>query len=163
MFALALLVAIADPTPPVAAPAPSDAPKVAPTAPTSDEIKRVNAYYLYGQTGGPVLIDFIACKKTGKTAEGKLTCDERLGDKAKKGDPLIAFVKFFVPKGADYKDLSVRFLLNGEERSSSTFTLSESWTGYTNYKQTTASKPGTWEMQVTRNGAVLASAKVVVE
>ena len=51
----------------------------------------------------------------------------------------------------------------GEVRSTSDFTLSEAWTGYANYKQTTASKAGTWEMQVLRGETVLSSAKVTVE
>ena len=61
-----------------------------------------------------------------------------------------------------YEDLNVKFLLNGEVRSTSYFTLQESWTGYGNYKQTTASKAGTWEILVLRGDSQLASAKVNV-
>ncbi len=148
MLCLALILALADPAPP---------------APTADEIKKVTAYYLHGADAGPVLMDFVACKKTGKNDEGRLACLEPHADKANKGDPLIAFVKFFVPKGGKYEDLKVKFLLNGEVRSTSDFTLHDSWTGYSNYKQTTASRPGTWEMQVLRGDTVLASRKIVVE
>ncbi|HEY4222173.1 MAG TPA: hypothetical protein VGO62_12540, partial [Myxococcota bacterium] len=95
-------------------------------------------------------------------ADGKLTCDEVLGATAKKGDPLIAFVRFFVPKGGKYDDLKIVFLLDGEKRSSSDFTLSESWSGYANYRQATAFKAGTWEMQVLRGDQLIADAKVVV-
>lgn len=156
---LAALVAVAgDEAPP--APAPAGPP---PPAPTAEEIKKVTEYFLKGAAGGPVLMEFTPCKKTGKNAEGKLVCEEKLDGKAKKGDALIAYVKFFVPKGAKYEDLKIKFLLNGEVRSTSDFTLSEAWTGYANYKQTTASKPGTWEMQVLRGENLISKASLTVE
>jgi hypothetical protein len=135
----------------------------APPAPSADEIRRVVEYYLHGTPQGPVLMELVACAKTGRTAEGKLVCEEKLGDTVKKGDAIIAYVKFFVPKGAKYDDLKVRFLHNGETRTTSDFTLSESWTGYSNFKQTTASKPGTWEMQVLRGDTLLAKTSVTAE
>src|ERR1051326_4555229 len=107
------------PTPPAAPPGPP------PPAPSAEEIKKVVNYYLNGAASGPILLESTLCKKTGKTAEGKLACDEKHGDTAKKGDPLIAFVRFMVPKGAKYDDLKVKFLLNGEVRTTSDFTLSE--------------------------------------
>ena len=76
---------------------------------------------------------------------------------------LSAFVRFFVPKGAKYEDLKIKFLLDGEVRSTSDFTLAEAWTGYANYKQTTAAKAGTWEIQVLRGENVLSKATVIVE
>lgn len=132
-----------------------------PAAPTADEIKRVTDYFLRGKDVGPILLDFIACKKTDKV-DGKLACVEPTGPSAKKGDPLIAYVKFFAPKGGKYEDLKIKFIWNGEVRSTSDFTVTEAWTGYSNYKQTTASKPGTWEMQVLRGETVLSSQKVTV-
>ena len=159
---LALVVAIpafaGDDAPPPAAPAGPP-----PPAPSADEIKKVTEYFLRGKDAGPVLMDFVPCKKTGKNADGKLTCEEKLEGKAKKGDALIAYVRFFVPKGEKYEDLKIKFLLNGEVRSTSDFTLSEAWTGYSNYKQTTASKAGTWEMQVLRGEEVLAKSSITVE
>jgi hypothetical protein len=134
-----------------------------PPAPTAEEVKKVTEYFLRGKDGGPVLLDFIACKKTGKNQDGKLTCEEPIAGNVKKGEPLIAYVRFFVPKGAKYEDLKVKFLLNGEVRSTSDFTLSEAWSGYANFKQTTASKTGNWEMQVLRGDTVLSTAKVTVE
>lgn len=142
---------------------PAFAQEAAPAAPTAEEIKRVTEYFLKGKDVGPVLMDFIPCKKTGKNADGKLMCEEPLGATAKKGDPLIAFVKFFVPKGGKYEDLKIKFLLNGEVRSTSDFTLTEAFSGYSNYKQTTASKPGTWEMHVLRGETLLQTAKITVE
>ena len=163
-FALLALVialpAFAGDDAPAPAPAPTGPP---PPAPSADGLKKVTEYFLRGKDVGPVLMDFVPCKKTGKNADGKLTCEEKLDGKAKKGDALIAYVRFFVPKGAKYEDLKIKFLLNGEIRSTSDFTLSEAWTGYSNYKQTTASKAGTWEMQVLRGENVLAKSSVTVE
>lgn len=133
-----------------------------PPAPSADEVKKVTEYYLRGKDVGPILIELVICKKMGKSADNKSVCEEKHGDTLKKGDPLIAFTRFFVPKGAKYEDLKVKFLLNGEVRSTSDFTLQESWTGYGNYKQTTASKTGSWEIVVLRGDSQLASAKVNV-
>ena len=154
---LALPARAGDDTP---APVPSGPP---PPAPSAEEIKKVTEYFLRGKEAGPVLMDFIPCKKTGKNAEGKLTCEEPITGNVKKGEALIAYVRFFVPKAAKYEDLKIKFLLNGEVRTTSDFTVSEAWTGYANYKQTTASKAGTWELQVLRGEALLSSAKVTVE
>lgn len=146
--------------PPAPAPASAGPP---PAAPSADEIKKVTEYFLRGKDAGPILMDFVPCKKTGKNAEGKLVCEEKLDGKAKKGEALIAYVRFFVPKGAKYEDLKIKFLHNGEARSTSDFTLSESLTGYASYKQTTASKPGTWEMHVLRGDTVLQKSSITVE
>ena len=133
-----------------------------PPAPSAYEVKKVTEYYLRGKDVGPILMELVICKKMGKGADNKSVCEEKHGDTLKKGDPLIAFTRFFVPKGAKYEDLKVKFLLNGEVRSTSDFTLQESWTGYGNYKQTTASKAGAWEILVLRGDTQLASAKVNV-
>ena len=138
------------------------APAEAPPAPSADEIKRVGAYYLRGKDAGPILVEFSLCSEIGKNDEGKLACGAELASTLKKGDPITAFVKFFAPRGGKYDDLEIRFLLNGEVRSSSAFTVSESWTGYANYKKTTAGKAGEWEIQVLRADTVLGSKKVTV-
>jgi hypothetical protein len=155
---------LAQTPPPTSSPEPSPpaAPGPPPPTPTAGEIKRVNDYYLRGAAQGPVLVESVLCKKTDKV-DGKLSCVEKLPERIKKGDIIIAFVRFFVPKGGKYDDVKVKFLLDGELRSTSDFTLSEAWTGYSNYKQTTAQKVGKWEIQVLRGENVLASHVVMVE
>jgi hypothetical protein len=143
--------------------APAEATTPPPPAPTAEEVQKVTSYFLRGAAGGPILLGLQLCAEVGKNAEGKLECTTELGAKAKKGDKLTAFVRFFAPKGGKYDDVRVRFLLDGEVRSTSDMTVTESWTGYGNYKTTTASKAGTWEAQVLRGDAVLASRKVTVE
>jgi hypothetical protein len=123
----------------------------------------VTAYYVHGQAGGPILMDLSLCAEVGRNPEGRLECTAALGPTLKKGDKLTAFVRFFAPKGGKYEDVKVRFLLNGEVRTTSDMTITESWTGYANYKTSQASKAGTWEVQVLRGDVVLASRKVVVE
>jgi hypothetical protein len=133
-----------------------------PPAPTADEIKRVTAYYLKGAAAGPILLELTLCSEIGKNDEGKMACGPELPASIKKGDAITAFVKLFAPKGGKYEDLKVKFLLDGEVRTTADFTVTESWTGYGNYKKTTASKAGTWEVQVLRGEVVLASKKVSV-
>ncbi len=147
---------------PVAAVDAAAPPAAPPAAPTADEVNRVVAYFLRGAAAGPVLMESTLCQKTEKI-DGKLACAQKLPATIKKGDTIIAFVKFFVPKGGKYDDVKVRFLLGGEVRSTSDFTLSEAWTGYSNYKQTTAAKAGAWEVQVLRGDVVLSSQTVTVQ
>ena len=135
----------------------------APPAPTADEINKVTAYYLNGRDAGPILVDFRLCGAVGKNAEGKNTCDNELGDTAAKGEQINAFVRFFAPRGGKYDDLKIRFRLDGEVRTTSDFTVGESWTGYTNYKRTTLSRAGTWEVEVLRGDTLLAKKKVAVQ
>ena len=142
-----------DPVPPAGPP---------PPAPTPDEIRRVHAYYVNGKDVGPILLELSLCNEIGKNAEGKNACVTPLPATVKKGDSVTAFVKFFSPKGSKYEDLKIRFLLNGEVRTTSDFTVTESWS-YGNYKKTTVGKPGTWEVQVMRGETVLDSKKVSVE
>jgi hypothetical protein len=148
---LALLLLTADPTPP--------------PAPTPAEVKKVADYYVNGAAGGPILLELIPCKKTGKNDAGKLTCEDPIvGGKAKKGDQLIAFMRWFAPKGSSYNDLKVVFLLNGTKTDTSEFSISDSGlTGYGEYKAKLASKPGTWEMDVMRADKLIDSAKILVE
>jgi hypothetical protein len=134
-----------------------------PPAPSADEIKRVTAYWQRGQAGGPILMDLLLCSEAGRNAEGRLECLGEVGASLKKNDKLTAFVRFFAPKGGRYDDIKVRFLLNGEVRTTSDLSVTESWVGYANYKTTTVSKAGTWEAQVLRGDVVLAARKVVVE
>jgi len=134
-----------------------------PPAPTDEEIKRVTNYYLKGKDGGPVLMDFVLCAEIGKNEEGKTACTAELPATIKKGDSIAAFVKFFAPKAGKYEDLKIKFLLDGEVRTTSDFTVSESWTGYSNFKKSTASKAGSWEIQVLRGETVLATKKVAVQ
>lgn len=144
---------------PAAPAAPSEPP---PPAPTADEINKVTAYYLRGKDAGPILIDFRLCGAIGKTPEGKNACENELGATAAKGDQLNAFVRFFAPRGGKYEDLKVRFSLNGEVRTTSDMSVTESWTGYTNYKRTTLSKPGTWDIEVLHGDKLLAKKSVSV-
>jgi hypothetical protein len=145
------------------APAAAAAPVVVPPAPTAAEIQKVTNYFLNGKDGGPILMDLVFCADVKKNADGKLACVDPLGDTVKTGDTLAAFVKLFAPKGGKYEDIKLRFLLNGEVRSTSDFTVTEAWTGYGNYKKTTASKPGTWEIEVLRGDVVLGKKSIVAQ
>ena len=51
----------------------------------------------------------------------------------------------------------------GEVRSTSDYTVEQSWSGYSVYKTVTGSKAGTWEVQVLWGANVLASKKIKVE
>lgn len=157
-----LLLALAASSPAFAqdaAPPPAEPP---PPAPSADEINRVTAYYLKGKDGGPILIEFKLCGTIAKNDEKKNICEAEYGDTANKGDQVNAFVRFFAPRGGKYDDLKVRFSHNGEVRSTTDMSVTESWTGYTNYKRTAVGKPGTWDVEVLRGEAVLAKKSLQV-
>jgi hypothetical protein len=143
-----------------AAPAPA---LPTPPQPSADEIRRVTQYYLNGVAGGPVLLDFLLCTKVVKGADSKLICESEYGATAKKGDAVSAFLRFFAPKGGKYEDLRVKFVHNGELRKMDDLTVTESWTGSATYKTVSLSKPGSWEIQVTRGDVVLGSKTLTVQ
>ena len=147
--------------PAVAQDAPAAA-RPAPAAPSADEIKKVTDYFLYGKDQGPILMDFILCAEVGRNDQGKLDCLKTLESTVKKGTAITAFVRFFGPKGGKYEDLTVKFLLDGDVRSTSDFTVTEAWTGYSNYKKSTATKTGTWTIQVLRGDVVLKEQNITV-
>ncbi|HEY4222313.1 MAG TPA: hypothetical protein VGO62_13255, partial [Myxococcota bacterium] len=60
---IVLLVLAADPTTTTTPPA------TTPPAPSAAEIKRVDDYFQNGAAGGPILMDFIPCKKAGRNAD----------------------------------------------------------------------------------------------
>jgi hypothetical protein len=146
-----------------AEPAVAEAALPPPPAPTADDINKVTAYYLRGKEGGPILIEFKLCGAIGKTPEGKMACDGELGDTIAKGEPVSAFVRFFSPRGGKYEDLKVKFVHNGEVRSTSDFTVTESWTGYANYKRTTVNKVGTWDVEVLQGDKILAKKSIIAQ
>ena len=134
-----------------------------PPAPTAAEIQKVTNYFLNGKDGGPILIELSLCADVKKSPEGKLTCIDPLGETIKKGETLTAFVKFFGPRGGKYEDVKLRFVLDGEVRTTTDFSVTESWTGYSNYKKTTASKAGTWVVEVTRGENTLGKRTIVAQ
>ncbi len=148
---------------PAAAQDPASPAVPVPPAPSAAEIQKVTNYFLYGKDGGPILMELSLCADAKKSPEGKYGCVAPLGDTVKKGESITAFVKFFGPKGGKYEDIKVRFLLNGEVRSTSEFTVTEAWTGYSNFKKTTASKVGTWEIEVARGDVVLGKKSVIAQ
>jgi hypothetical protein len=163
-LALCVIASSANAEEPAASPPPTPAVAVpVPPAPTAEEIQKVTNYFLFGKDGGPILMELTLCADVKKNVDGKLACVDPLGDTIKKGDSLTAFVKLFAPKGGKYEDIKLRFLLNGEVRSTSDFTVTEAWTGFGNYKKTTASKPGTWEVEVLRGDVVLGKKSIVAQ
>jgi hypothetical protein len=159
MSLLPVVFALLAQAPDVAMPAPMPTPP----APSAAEIKRVTDYYVHGVEGGPVLLDFQLCTKVSKGADNKLFCESEFGATTKKGAAVSAFLRFFAPKGGKYEDVRVKFVHNGELRKMDDITVTESWTGSSTYKTAALSKPGAWEIQVTRGDVVLASKTIQVE
>lgn len=162
-LALALVVVAASPVL-AEEPPPPAAPPAAPVAvPSADDVKKVTNYYLKGHDQGPILLDLLLCTKVEKNAEKKNECVAELPPSIKKGEPITAFIKLMVPQGPKYEDVKLKFLLDGEVRSTSDYTVEQSWSGYSVYKTVTGSKGGTWEVQVLWGANLLASKKIKVE
>lgn len=131
--------------------------------PTGEEINKVMDYYQNGKDQGPVLLEFVPCLKVGKKpGEDRSSCVEQVSGPVKKKTLVNAWMRWMVPKGGKYEDLSVVFVLNGEPRETKDLTLETESTSYGAYKSVTMSKAGEWEIRVRRGDQVLQSAKVTV-
>ena len=117
-------------------------------------------YWKHGAAAGPLVIELAPCSKLGKSDDGKMVCEAPLVDPPKVGDSVTMLLRFFVPKGGKYDDVRVQVLCDGEVRSTSDLSLSESFS-YGTYKTLHVDKRGTWEVRVKRGDVVLASKSVI--
>src|SRR5438445_13514796 len=132
-------------------------------APTADEIKKVEDYYENGKADGPVLLEFTPCLKVDKKpGEEHKSCLEPAGASVKAGKTVNAWMRWFVPKGGKYEDLSVQFKFGGEARATKDFSVTES-RSYGIYLGSTLAKAGDWEIVVRKGETVVASAKIKAE
>jgi hypothetical protein len=134
--------------------------------PTADEIKRVMEYQDNGKDRGPALLDLIMCSKVDQTkgSETIFTCIEPLKGPHKKDTSISAWVQFFVPKGGEYEDLKIQWLMGSEVRETKDFKIkglarARTWLAHT------PRKAGKWTVKVLQGDAnkELGSASFTVE
>lgn len=136
---------------------------VAAPAPGAEEIKRVLDYHENGKDLGPVLLDLVACLKvdTTKNSPTIYNCVEPVKGPVKKGTVISAWTSWFSPKGGSYEDLSIQFLHEGVVRSTVDLKVEGGWKTR-NYRATSLTKPGTWQVKVLRGDKELGAVAVTV-
>lgn len=143
------------------------APPAAPAQPPppAEEIKRVLEYQDNGKDRGPALLDVIPCTKVDQTkgSETIFTCIEPVTGAVKKDTTVNAWLQFFVPKGGEYEDLKVQWLLGSEVRETKDFKIkglarARTWLAHT------PRKAGKWTVKVIQgDDKLLGSASFTVE
>jgi hypothetical protein len=131
--------------------------------PSADEIKRVLDYQDNGKERGPALLDLVACMHidTERGSPTAFTCVEPVTAPVKKGTSVMAWTQWFCPKGGKYEDLTVKYLLEGETRTTidvkvEGFSRTRSWRAYT------VTKPGKWQIKVYRGQTELGQTSFTV-
>ncbi len=124
--------------------------------PSADEIKRVLDYQDNGKERGPALLDLVACTHvdTERGSPTAFTCVEPVTAPVKKGTAVMAWTQWFCPKGGKYEDLAVKYVYEGETRTTidvkvEGFSRTRSWRAYT------VTKTGKWQIKVYRGQAEL--------
>ena len=132
-------------------------------APSGESALKVIDYYYKGASQGPLLIKAELCSKL-ETEKGpnQYTCLEAAGSSAKKGAKISAILTFLVPADGSYDDVSVQFLNEGTVRSTKDIKLKGSFR-YRTWVTEVLSKPGKWEVKVTRGGKDLHSDTITVQ
>ncbi len=133
--------------------------------PTPAEAKKVTDYYFYGQSQGPLLMEFKPCLKvdSGKESPTKNECLEPVTGPVKKGTTVHAWTLWLVPEGGSYDDVSIQFAFEGQVRATIDVKLDKGGQRSRTWRSSSLSKAGKWTIKVVRGTQELASAPITVE
>ena len=166
-LAIALPALAEDPPSPSPTPTPetSGPEMTGPVMPSSDEAFKVVSYYYDGKDSGPVLLKTMPCLKVdeGKTSKTRNECVKPIDSSVPKGSRVSLWSAWLVPVGGKYDDVSVQFLLDGVVRETRDLSLSTESPRMRTWSTSTLSKPGKWEIKVTRAGKELSTSSITVE
>jgi hypothetical protein len=137
---------------------------VAQPPPPAEEVRRVLDYYFNGKDRGPTLVELKACLKvdTAKDSPTRFECLEEVKGPVKMNTNVHAWLVFFVPRGANYDDVAIQFLHEGNVRSTIDTKLDLEMRVRT-FRSQQMTKKGKWTINVVRGSTVLGTTTVTVE
>lgn len=132
--------------------------------PPADEVRRVLDYYFNGKDRGPTLVELHACLKvdSAKDSPTRFECVEEVKGPVKVNTMVHAWTMWFLPKGANYDDVTVQFAHEGTVRSTIDVKLDTEMRART-WRSQNLTKKGKWTISVVRAGAVLGTTTVIAE
>ena len=126
-------------------------------APSAKMIREVVDYYYNGQAKGPILAEAKLCKSV-KNYE----CTETINSaNVKKGETINVWMRFFVPKGANYDDIFVEYKYDGIPRRLTPHAI-ESSIRYRLVDKSKVDKAGNWTITVKKGITKLKEFKISV-
>lgn len=132
--------------------------------PPADEVRRVLDYYFNGKDRGPTLVELKACLKVDsqKDSPTRFDCVEEVKGPVKVNTTVHGWTMWFLPKGANYDDVTVQFAHEGTVRSTVDVKLDTEMRART-WRSQNMTKKGKWTISVVRGGTVLGTTTVTAE
>lgn len=132
--------------------------------PPADEVRRVLDYYFNGKDRGPTLVELKACLKVDsqKDSPTRFDCVEEVKGPVKVNTTVHGWTMWFLPKGANYDDVTVQFAHEGTVRSTVDVKLDTEMRART-WRSQNMTKKGKWTISVVRGGTVLGTTTVMAE
>ena len=132
--------------------------------PPAEEVRRVLDYYFFGKDRGPTLVELKACLKVDSTKDSttRFECLEEVKGPVKVNTTVHAWTMWFLPKGANYDDVTVQFAYEGTVRSTIDVKLDTEMRART-WRSQALTKKGKWTISVVRAGTVLGTTTVTAE
>jgi hypothetical protein len=125
--------------------------------PSAEAAQSVLNYYFNGTQMGPLLVKAESCLKVEMTkGPQQYTCLEPIAESVKKGSRVTAVLTFMTPNNTSFDDVSVQILHEGTVRSTKDYQIPASLR-YRVLATDTFTKPGKWEIKVSRAGTELKS------
>ncbi len=138
--------------------------KPAEPPPPADEIKRVLDYYYNGKDRGPALVELKACLKVDGTRGSPTAneCTEEVKGPVKVNTLIHGWTSWYVPKGASYDDVRLKFLAGDEVWATQPINLDGEGRTRT-WRSIQMKQKGKWTIKVMRGSTELGSVTVTVE
>lgn len=132
--------------------------------PPADEVRRVLDYYFNGKDRGPTLVELKACLKvdSAKDSPTRFDCVEEVKGPVKVNTTVHGWTMWFLPKGANYDDVTLQFAHEGTVRSTVDVKLDTEMRART-WRSQSLTKKGKWTISVVRGGTVLGTTTVTAE
>ncbi len=132
--------------------------------PPAEEVRRVLDYYYNGKDRGPTLVELKACLKVDATKESatRHECIEEVKGPVKVNTTVHGWTMWFLPKGANYEDVTLQFAHEGTVRSTIDIKLDTEMRART-WRSQGLTKKGKWTISVVRAGTVLGTTTVTAE
>ena len=132
--------------------------------PPAEEVRRVLDYYFNGKDRGPTLVELKACLKVDSTKDSatRFECIEEVKGPVKVNTTVHGWTMWFLPKGANYEDVTLQFAYEGTVRSTIDMKLDTEMRART-WRSQNLSRKGKWTISVVRGGTVLGTTTVTAE
>lgn len=132
-------------------------------APSPETVQKVVDHYLYGADDGPVLFRIQLCAKVDhRKGPEQFSCLVPASTPIKVNSQVFTVLSFLVPMNSKVSDVVLQYLWKDQIRNTHDLNLQPSLRYFT-VTEETFSKPGTWEVRISKSGKVIGSTQIQVQ